>query len=273
MPVNILVADDSVTMRRIFELAFAGEDAKVTTVDSGDGALAKATSLQPDVVFADLSMGSASGSDGYKVANAIKTAPGLERTAVILLASQKYPYDEAKGKAAGVDDHVVKPFDTQQLIDKLKRVLAQPRAAASKAAAPPVAPVVPTAPPLAAAPQVRPAPNRTIAFERAPGAAIPQPLQAAQPAAPARAPQTLSIDPRAVPPSSPTHVAHIPGAAAAATSNGGELAKKLDGLGLTAQQVDAVLSLSREVIEKIVWEVVPDLAETLIREEIRRLTR
>jgi hypothetical protein len=191
---------------------------------------------------------------------------------VILLASQKHPYDEAKGKAAGVDDHVVKPFDTQQLIDKLKRVLAQPRAAASKgaAAAAPIVSAAPAAPPPAVAPQVRPAPNKTIAFERAPGSALPQPPQAAQPV---RAPQTQSIDPRAVPPSSPTHVAHVPGIAAAATSNGGDLAKKLDGLGLSAQQVDAVLSLSREVIEKIVWEVVPDLAETLIREEIRRLTR
>jgi hypothetical protein len=34
-----------------------------------------------------------------------------------------------------------------------------------------------------------------------------------------------------------------------------------------------VLALSRDVIEKVVWEVVPDLAETLIREEIRRLTQ
>jgi hypothetical protein len=37
--------------------------------------------------------------------------------------------------------------------------------------------------------------------------------------------------------------------------------------------VAAVLSLSREVIERAVWEVVPTLAETLIREEIQRLTK
>ena len=57
VPVNILVADDSVTMRRILELTFAGEDAKVTTVDSGDAAVARAAELAPDVVFADASMG------------------------------------------------------------------------------------------------------------------------------------------------------------------------------------------------------------------------
>ena len=42
---------------------------------------------------------------------------------------------------------------------------------------------------------------------------------------------------------------------------------------MTGDQVAGVLALSREVIEKVVWEVVPDLAETLIREEIRRLTQ
>ena len=92
---NILVADDSVTMRRIFELTFAGEDARLTCVDSGDADIARASELSPEVVFVDSSMAT----DGYKVANAIKSTPGLERTAVILLASQKSPYDEAKGKA------------------------------------------------------------------------------------------------------------------------------------------------------------------------------
>ncbi|MBX3252269.1 MAG: response regulator, partial [Myxococcales bacterium] len=60
---------------------------------------------------------------------------------------------------------------------------------------------------------------------------------------------------------------------AAATAPDGQLASKLDGLGLSSAQVDAVLALSREVIEQVVWEVVPDLAETLIREEIARLMR
>lgn len=53
----------------------------------------------------------------------------------------------------------------------------------------------------------------------------------------------------------------------------GQLAGKLGDLGLTPQQADAVLALSREVVERIVWEVVPQLAETMIREEIARLTK
>jgi CheY-like chemotaxis protein len=49
--------------------------------------------------------------------------------------------------------------------------------------------------------------------------------------------------------------------------------EQLSALGLTTEQVQAVLALSREVIEKVVWEVVPELAETMIREEIQRITR
>jgi hypothetical protein len=52
-----------------------------------------------------------------------------------------------------------------------------------------------------------------------------------------------------------------------------DLASKLNGLGLDADQIAGVLAISRDVIERVVWEVVPDLAETLIKEEIRRLTQ
>src|SRR5262245_60284094 len=94
VPVKILVADDSVTMRRILELTFAGEDAQVVAVESGDAAIAKASDLRPDVILADASMAV----DGYKVASAVRGTPGLERTAVIVLASQKNPFDDARGK-------------------------------------------------------------------------------------------------------------------------------------------------------------------------------
>ncbi len=50
------------------------------------------------------------------------------------------------------------------------------------------------------------------------------------------------------------------------------MAKKLAGMGLTREQIDGVLALSRDVLERVVWEVVPVLAETMIKEEIRRLT-
>lgn len=316
MAVKILAVDDSAVMRKIMEMTFAGENAEVVTVASGEEAVERAKSMNPDVVLADASM---SGMDGYAVAQAIKSQSG-SNAAVIVLASQHNPYDEGKGKSNGVDDHVAKPFDSQVVIDKVAQVLARPRAAGSASAAeapaampsnapraakrtmafgsPPVGGVRPPAPPSApersatarlpaAKPPSRPvleladddepeisieapaseAPRKS--FSRpAPAAAQPSAAQpsAAQPSAaqPSAAQPSASPSPAA---SSPT-----PSGAAHATRSGGDMAAKLEGLGLDKTQIEGVLALSREVIEQVVWEVVPDLAEVLIREEIARLT-
>ena len=296
MPTKILVADDSATMRRVLEMTFAGEDATVHTVEGAEAALAKAAELHPDIVFADASL---PGVDGYELARRLKQTPQLAKIAVIVLASQQAPYDEAKGRSAGVDDHVSKPFDTQGLIDRVGQVLARTRAVpghAEAAAAPKAA--------AAAAPAARPAPP--VAAQAAAGASAvtanrmpqggtrmgmgaPPPAQPAAVAKPSPGPAIPALRPNA-PPLAPVPVAQkasAPAAAArpaptaaspAASSSSAvavatqDLGAKLAHLGLTREQVEGVLALSREVIEQVVWEVVPDLAEQLIKEELKRLT-
>ena len=261
MSVNILVADDSVTMRRILEVTFQGEDAQVTSVETGEAAVRKASELTPDVVFADLSL---SGMDGYSIASAIKTSPGLERTAVVVMASQKHPYDEDKGKAAGVDDHILKPFDTQLVIDRVKQVLAKPRAVPTRAAA--------AAAPAVGSPQAANQQGRVGAKTIT---AIGKPMAAPPPPAPKQQPTAATSVARAAAPAmsaaAAPNVMAAPAAVAMANVEA-ELPQRLGSLGLSPDQVAAVLALSREVIERVVWEVVPELAETLIKEEIRRLT-
>jgi len=100
------------------------------------------------------------------------------------------------------------------------------------------------------------APDEDLAPSRAAQAA-PKPAQA--PAAPAPQPQAAPA---------PAPAAKV----AAATSAASPMAAKLGGLGLDATQIEAILALSREVVEQVVWEVVPEIAEAIIREEIRRLT-
>lgn len=282
MSVNILVADDSVTMRRILELTFQGEDAQVTSVDSGEAAVRKASELNPDVVFADLSL---NGMDGYALASAIKSSPGLEKTAVVLMASQKNPYDEDRGKAAGVDDHILKPFDTQHVIDRVKQVLSKPRVAPSgaRAGAPAAAPAAnapaPSAPGSAAgvgassgaaANQQGRIGSKTIAFGKPPMAA-PPPAPKPQPTAAGAAAPAMPVARPAAGLAAAASVAAASPVAAISASAETELQQRLTGLNLSPDQVTAVLALSREVIERVVWEVVPELAETLIKEEIRRL--
>ena len=51
-----------------------------------------------------------------------------------------------------------------------------------------------------------------------------------------------------------------------------QIAARTASLGLTPAQIEAVTALTRDVVERVVWEVVPVLAETMIREELKRLT-
>jgi CheY-like chemotaxis protein len=279
VPTKILVADDSATMRRVLEMTFAGEDVTVQTVEAAEAALAKAAEFAPDLIFADASM---PGVDGYELARRVKADPKLAKTAVVVMASQQAPYDDARGRAAGVDDHISKPFDTQGLIDRVGQVLAKSRAVPGEAAKP------------AAAPAPRPAPPAPVAAAaNSPAAAaarVPQgtrmgvgavPLQPAAVKSAAAAP-IPALRPGAAPPLAPPSAAKPvappparPAAAAVgavATAASQELSGKLAALGLSREQVEGVLALSREVIEQVVWEVVPELAETLIKEEIKRLT-
>lgn len=293
MPVKILVADDSATMRSIVEMTFAGEDAAVASVSSGQAAVEHARRDCPDVLLADASM---DGMDGYATAQAFKGDPALAHVPVILLTSQFHPFDAGRASAAGVTGHLDKPFTTQVAIDQVAEIAAKAGRAAPAVAAPPVAvPAQPTAPPrapsrppsqqrVAAAPNA-PLHKRTIAFGVqgvGPDGQMPPPPAPAAPATPSRrAPQPPSVPRSLTPaasqprPATRTPAASRPAAPQPSVSTGAiaGLESKLSGLGLTRDQMQGVLALSKEVVEQVVWEVVPELAEHVIREELQRLTR
>ncbi|HET9955101.1 MAG TPA: response regulator [Polyangiaceae bacterium] len=303
MTTTLLGVDDSKTMRKVLEITFAGENYKTVLAANADDAMSKLQVERPSVMLVDAAL---EGTNGYELCQRAKAAaPGVF---VILLSSKQQPYDKARGSQVGADDYIDKPFDTQQLIDKVSSVLRRPQAPAP---APVVAPPPAAQPPIAARPaDVAAAPRQrtqTIAY----GSHV-SPPQGASPVAPvipaggmaavpprsspatassafspaARpAPAPITLDsvppPAATPapaPAAPLSSPPKPAAAAPATNGAdfapkAEFSQKLSGLGLTPEQVTAVLALSREVVEKVVWEVVPTLAETMIREEIQRLTR
>ena len=328
MPTTLLAIDDSVTMRKVLEMTFAGEDFRVVSAESADAGFAKLRSERPSIVLCDVTL---DGPGGYAICAKIKSENPT--VAVVLMASKQQPYDAHKGQSARADDFIEKPFDTQQLIDKVKRLATRPvdAAAAARPAAPagppmsvgpatqpgvapagaapgrpPPAPVAPARAPggQPAAPQNRPAVpgvaagvgRGTLAYGayamQNPGAAPPPQAPQAAAASPGGAARPAAAAPAAASaPSTPSHPTHgtSPGmaspvasatavasaaaaASAASSASNGQLAAKLQHLGLSDAQVSAVLSLSREVIEKVVWEVVPVLAETMIKEELKRLT-
>ena len=256
MTATLLAIDDSKTMRKVLEITFAGEDYRTVLSESASDALAKLRSERPAVVLLDAILGD---TNGYDLCQRIKAeAP---QVGVIILSSKQHPYDRARGTAVGADDYIDKPFDTQALIDKTaglaqKLADAPARPVASVAAAP-ARPVAPAPSPVASQPVQHQQPAARIGAPAPPVKSAPHAAQPIVAAASSVAATSATIS---------------AGVATSASSDMASLEGKLQGLGLTRDQVAAVLAISQDVVQQVVWEVVPVLAEAMIREEIQRLT-
>jgi CheY-like chemotaxis protein len=121
MPHKLLLADDSVTIQRVIELTFADEDVKVTAVGDGKKAIASIQADRPDIVLADVGMPER---DGYEVAAFIKGNAELAHIPVLLLTGAFEPIDETRARAVGCDGVLVKPFEPQMVINRVKDLLA-----------------------------------------------------------------------------------------------------------------------------------------------------
>jgi CheY-like chemotaxis protein len=121
MPHKLLLADDSVTIQRVIELTFADEDIQVLAVGDGKKAIASIQSERPDIVLADVGMPER---DGYEVAAFVKTNTELAHIPVLLLTGAFEPVDEARARAVGCDGVLVKPFEPQMVINRVKDLLA-----------------------------------------------------------------------------------------------------------------------------------------------------
>ncbi len=294
MSMRILIVEDSVTMRKVMEMTFAGEDAELLVVENGELALERGAAFAPDVAFIDSSL---PGIDGYEVTRALKGDPGLSGTVVILMASQHRPLDAARASEVGADDHILKPFDTQEAIDKANLLAGHTEAAGfsdmpsipvARPATTPPRPIAqrshrPTPPPLPVSPAAQPArrfsgtPISGAQVSVAPGTAASL-HSSAPPAKIVSSPaHKISSSPAAQfsssPPADFSSAPPAPSLQAAGASEAlsHSVVARLETLGLTPDQVEGVLKLSAEVVERVVWEVVPELAEAMIREELHRL--
>jgi CheY-like chemotaxis protein len=131
---RILLADDSVTIQKVIELTFMDEDYEVRAVSNGDEAVKLLSEMSPDFVIADVHM---PGANGYEVCRKAKQLrPG---TPVLLLVGTFEPFDEAQARSAGADSFLKKPFDSQELLQRVEELIAA-KAPAATAPSPPLAP-------------------------------------------------------------------------------------------------------------------------------------
>ena len=138
MPHKLLLADDSVTIQRVIELTFADEDVQVIAVGDGKQAINRAQQDPPDIILADVGMPER---DGYEVATFVKQTPELKHIPVLLLTGAFEPIDEGRARAAGCDGVLVKPFEPQLVINRVKDLISGRRSVAEMptADAPPTA--------------------------------------------------------------------------------------------------------------------------------------
>ena len=121
MPHKLLLADDSVTIQRVIELTFADEDVDVVAVGDGAQAIEKITAEPPDIVLADTGMPER---DGYEVAEFVKRDVSRRHIPVVLLTGAFEPVDEARAESIGCNGVLVKPFEPQQVVAKVRELLA-----------------------------------------------------------------------------------------------------------------------------------------------------
>ena len=113
-PIKVLVIDDSNTIRRSAEIFLRQAGFEVILADDGFDALAKISDHHPQVIFVDIMMPRL---DGYQTCALIKQNPQLKATPVIMLSSKDGVFDRARGRLAGSDRYLTKPFTKEGLIE------------------------------------------------------------------------------------------------------------------------------------------------------------
>jgi len=224
---TILLADDSPTIRKIVELTFSDSDLRVESAESGLEALEKIESLQPDILLADVVMPAPA---GYELCRSVKGS--ARPIPVILLAGTVEPFDAHEAEQCGADAHIVKPFESRALRDKVEGLLEAAdaaRAAASEEAAAP--------------------PELDHVMEELAGSA------GAGDDVEEAADETASVAPES----------------RGETREKAAAPAELDPALVDAVAREVVKRLSEIVIREIAWEVVPDLATKIVRERIREL--
>ncbi|HEY7586580.1 MAG TPA: response regulator [Candidatus Deferrimicrobiaceae bacterium] len=126
---RILLAEDSLTIRKVFELTFAQSDIALTAVDNGDDAVRLAEETTPDLVVADVTL---PGKDGFQVAEDLRSSVKAGTCPVLILCGTLSPFDEGRFKKSGAQGVLFKPFESRELVDKVQEILRGTEEAARK---------------------------------------------------------------------------------------------------------------------------------------------
>ena len=114
---KVLVIDDDKNICELVSLYLLKEGYEVFTAFNGVDGLEKFKSINPDIIILDIMM---PGMDGWEVCRTIKKK---YTTPILMLSAKGETFDKVLGLELGADDYIVKPFDSKELVARLKAVL------------------------------------------------------------------------------------------------------------------------------------------------------
>ena len=120
MTPRVLVVDDDPQVLKLLRLNFEMEGYDVDAAPDGAAALAAAAQRRPDAVVCDVMM---PGMDGLEVVRRLRADPELSDVAIVVVSAKAQRSDMRDGVAAGADEYVTKPFDPQEVLDAVARLL------------------------------------------------------------------------------------------------------------------------------------------------------
>lgn len=114
---KVMIIDDSKTIRRTAETLLTKAGCQVVTATDGFDALAKIAESEPDIIFVDIMMPRL---DGYQTCALIKNNNAFKQIPVIMLSSKDGLFDRARGRIAGSDYYLTKPFSRDELFTTIR---------------------------------------------------------------------------------------------------------------------------------------------------------
>ncbi len=120
MMATILAVDDSASMRQMVSFTLKGAGYNVIEAEDGQKALDKAKVSAVDLVLTDVNMPVM---DGIELVKNLRTLPDYKFTPILMLTTESAGDKKVQGKNAGATGWLVKPFNPEQLLATIKKVM------------------------------------------------------------------------------------------------------------------------------------------------------
>lgn len=117
---QVLIVDDSRSIRELLTSVLAGAGYKVTSAIDGQQGLATARTSDFDLVITDINMPEM---NGFELLKSLRQLPDYTFKPILILTTEFSQDMKMKGKEAGATGWMVKPFDPDKLIEIIKRIL------------------------------------------------------------------------------------------------------------------------------------------------------